>query len=1082
MAKLTISLLGPFKSKLDEEVLTSFVSDKVRALLAYLVMEGERPHRRSYLAGMFWADQPQQKAYQSLRMALSNLRKVLVDGGNSNPFLFVTRDSIQFNQESEYWLDVDVFVKLLERALTPLAGGRYPRRFHIKKLCDALSLYEGHFLDQFFLKDSAAFEEWASLRRETLTQRMIVALDLMVNYHEDRGEYALARSYAERLVALMPWEEIAHRTLMRNLALEGQWIAAISQYHACQRALKAELDVLPGSETDELLTEILEAERTQAALVRRDPEIVHNLPPPPTHFVGRENELDELVASLLTPRKTLVTLNGQGGIGKTHLALEAGRMLTGMFPGGVFFVPLAAVLSADHILTSIADALGFVFQGSGDPLRQLVNYLRGKDALIILDNCEHLLPKTDRGQPGLDQVITSIITGAPDVKILATSRERLKLRAEWPITLRGLPYPHSLDWLVMDGAAISESYSSIQLFEKVASQVSTGFQLESSVQAVSRICQLMEGLPLGIELAATWVRYQSCESIAAQLDSDIDALNAPARDMPARHRSLKAVFNHSWNMLSQDECQVLKHLSLFQGGFDLEAASHVSGATHKALASLVDKSMIRMTDLDRYNMHALIQQFAVERLGQDAQEETEARKRYAEYFGELVNLQAEELRGSEHPRAFKLLRADIDNIRSAWGWAVENRDGAILARTCRGLHQFYDMRSWYQDGVNLFQQAAEAISPNNEVMSECPADMDAIAARLRMCQGWFLYSLGRESGARVVLNRCMATLRFFEDHEGLAASLLVLGHMSVGEMDARKAYYQESLEISRAAQNPARMIESLNAIGVVTRLEGDFDRARKALSEGLDLCQRHGDRWGESKILNNLGFLAREMGCYQESRNYHQQSLAIKQVFHDRSGEAMCFSNLGLTALRFGDLEEARTFFQESISIYNDIGNVGSMIFGLDNLGKIAFAEGDLKRALRLHHDVIRIAKGHDVDLMRVRYAFINLGVVLRETEEYHQAWAAFRQALIFARQGGYIPQSLEILTHVAELIRSEQTDRAVELLQVVCSHPWTAVQVRKTAGQLLESLNGQVLGESQPQSLESIIESTLTWVDAIWP
>jgi tetratricopeptide (TPR) repeat protein len=575
--------------------------------------------------------------------------------------------------------------------------------------------------------------------------------------------------------------------------------------------------------------------------------------------------------------------------------------------------------------------------------------------------------------------------------------------------------------------------------------------------------------------------YQSCETISAQLEKDINTLNTTSRDMPARHRSLSAVFNHSWSLLSQEERRVLISLAVFRGGFDLTAAKHISDANTQSLASLVDKSLIQVISQTRYSMHGIIQKFADERLGLGAQVETEVRKRHAEYFGDYVNLHAEGLRGPEHTLAFEGFQADIDNIRSAWAWAVEHRDVSILARACSGLHQLYEMRSWYQDGVEIFRQAVEAVSSDPEDVGEGPSDLMVLTARLQMYQGWFHYRLGREPEALLFLESCVKTLRVSKAHESLAGALLMLGLMSAGDMEVRKAYYQEGLEISRTAKNSSKTIELLNAIGVVNRLEGDFERSSQALSEGLELCQRHGDRWGESKILNNLGFLAREMGNYQEAREYHQMSLVIKQAFHDRAGEAVCFSNLGLTALRLGDLEGANTFFQESVAIYKDIGNIPAMTFGLDNLGKVAFEGGDLKKAKKLHQEVIRIAEEHRIDIIYSRYAFINLGVVLREMDENRQAWDAFRTALKLAWDGNYIPQVLEILTHVSELVSNEQSDLAVELLQVVNAHPRTTVQVLDDATRLLQVLGGDATKEIQPQSLEEIINRTFESMDEMW-
>jgi len=946
-------------------------------------------------------------------------------------------------------------------------------------LRDSLTLYQGHFLDQFFLKDSSPFDEWASLKREALSQRMVIALDLLVNYHERRGELSQAREWLTRLVALMPWEESGHRELIRCLGMDGHWSAAQAQYRSCERILKDDLDLTPSPATENLMEKIQEGERTNTPLLPRMSLAVHKLPQNPPHFVGRGSELDELVRALLSPHRRLVTIVGPGGIGKTRLAQETGRILVGIFVDGVFFIPLSGVSSSEHILTGIADALGYTFQGSGDTLQQLIKYLGEKDILIILDNCEHLLFQTDGEQTTLDRIVTEILANTPNISILATSRERLNLRAEFLFPLKGLPYPPVKEGQIEREGVIYGSYSSIQLFGKIANQVSPDFQLDRNLQPVSQICQWMEGLPLGIELAAARVRYQSCGAIAAQIERDVNTLTTTARDVLSRHQSLSAVFNHSWELLSREERRVLKYLTVFQGGCDLKAAANICGAAPQTMASLVDKSLIQVTDQTRFYMHRVIQQFAAERQVNDPQEEGEARRRHAKYYGDFVQFYAEELRGSKHAHALNNLETDVDNIRAAWSWASEHQDLSIMSLACRGLHQYYDMRSWYQDGARIFKDAAAELCPDLEGVTGTPAERESFAARLWVYHGWFLYRQDQELDAIPILNQCLCVLRVSDDHEGLAAALLVLGHMTKPEMDVRKAYYQESLKESRIVQNFGRMIEAQNAIGVVARLGGNYKISQYALSAGLEISQEYEDRWGESKILNNLGYLARELGNYKQAKEYHLQSLEIKRSFKDLAGVAMCYSNLGMTALKVGELQEARDFFNGCLEIYDRFGNVSAKVFILGNLGQVSFEEGDHSEALRLYQEANTLSEENNFDSNLNRYVLINIGELHLKHEDYQQAWEVFRSVLKVAWEGSYIPQVLEILTHVVEIIYQDDIDLAIELLQVVMDHHQTTVQAKNNAENLLQVYGGNA--PEEVQSLEEIINRTYEKLDEIW-
>ena len=392
----------------------------------------------------------------------------------------------------------------------------------------------------------------------------------------------------------------------------------------------------------------------------------HNLPVMPTPLVGREPELASLSRLLGDPHCRLLTLLGTGGVGKTRLAMEAASRSVGHFADGTYLVSLAGLNSSAFLDAAIADALGFSFQGATEPRAQLLNYLSAKRTLLLLDNFEHLLAGVG--------YLAEILGHAPHVKLLVTSRERLNLQCEWVFEIQGLPVPAS------EQAKSLEGYSSVALFVQRAGRARTDFELAAEdLHPVARICQLVEGLPLGIELAAAWVSILTCEEIAGEIEGSMDFLVTSLRDAPERQRSLRAAFDHSWNLLSDEERTALSRLAVFQGGFERQAAEDVAGASLPLLMALISKSLVHREESGRYGLHEVIRQYALAHLSDDAQGEA-MRDRHSDFYLSLLRDRESDLKGAAQRVALNELKREIDNVRGAWGWAA---GGEILHRSPR---------------------------------------------------------------------------------------------------------------------------------------------------------------------------------------------------------------------------------------------------------------------------------------------------------------------------------------------------------------------------------------------------------------
>jgi predicted ATPase len=396
-----------------------------------------------------------------------------------------------------------------------------------------------------------------------------------------------------------------------------------------------------------------------------------------TRFVGRETERTEITRLLLDPACRLLTLLGPGGIGKTRLAIETASHVGQIFPDGVHLVLLQPLASPDFILSTLANAIGFLGRTGADVTDQLLDHLRDKAMLLVLDNYEHLLD----GAP----IASDILAAAPNVKLLVTSRERLNLREEWIYDVRGLAFPLS------ETENAIEHFEAVQLFSHSARRVDQHFQLTPANQpAVARICRLVEGMPLGIELASAWVRALPCQTIAGEIQQSLDILETPARNVPPRHRTMRAAFEPTWRRLSEAEQHVFMQLSVFRGGFAREAAAYIAGASRQMLAALIDRSLLRRASGDRYDIHELLRQYAEELLRTSPQLHEDMLDRHRAYYMRFLAEREQEIAFLGRPKeAIEKMNRDLENVRRAWRRAVEQGCVEEIARAAEGLWNFY---------------------------------------------------------------------------------------------------------------------------------------------------------------------------------------------------------------------------------------------------------------------------------------------------------------------------------------------------------------------------------------------------------
>jgi predicted ATPase/DNA-binding CsgD family transcriptional regulator len=664
----------------------------------------------------------------------------------------------------------------------------------------------------------------------------------------------------------------------------------------------------------------------------------------PAAFIGRSQEIDEIRALLDDPSCRLLTLVGPGGIGKTRLATELSARLQTAFPDGVYFVSLAPLTHAAQILTAIAEQTPFRFQQDGrDPHEQFFAYLREKHAkrsLFVLDNFEHLLDGAE--------IVSGILAVTTEAKVLVTSREALNLQEEWVRQVGGLSYPS-----LSDGRPL-ETYSAVLLFLDAARRVRGDFSLADHSASVVEICRLVDGMPLAIELAAGWLKTLQPEGIAQEIRRSMDILATRSRNLPERHRSIRSVFTQSWELLSGEERDVFQKLSVFRGGFTREAAGVVAGASLHTLAGLVDKSLVRLNPVGRYEIHELLRQYGAEQM--DAAGQTPAvEDAYIRYFLGILRQLEPDIKAFRQINALDVIATDFENIRTAWLLAVERGHFAAMDGAVESLHFFADMRGRYHEVIALLRAAVEIDVADSATVYGTLLRIQARLARLIL-----LSTMQIDVDLRRQIDECLAAARTRNDQREIGFCLLV---------SAIVAQWEANTEGST-----------------------NFDKANGLLEECYTIYEALGDRFYMAEALVWLGSHKFFTGNRDPGEEQMARGLAIRREIDDRNGIAWITLNLTDVMIDRLDYLESERYARQALTLMREIGSVKGVIETLSRLIENATLRGELDEARVLAEEMREMADAANIlDSKRLSVGLLSFLICVGE-EDYEQGAALARQ------------------------------------------------------------------------------------------
>ncbi|MEM7531568.1 MAG: tetratricopeptide repeat protein [Chloroflexota bacterium] len=1041
--QLTVRLLGRPQILINNKPLATLKRPKSYALL-YYVIATPQPVSRRELGALLWPDSTLSAARNNLRNHLAAVRSQL------GAYLTITSEDVIFNRTADCDIDIDL-LKGLETHANAFMQCDAADLAEVRRI---LTLYRGDFLAGFTISYSDIFNDWVDKTREDLFVHFSQHLYHLSQVEVSQGNLDEAMKDVDRLITIVPWHEGGHRLKIQLLAGQGERWAALEQYATLTEVLRQELDVSPSEETEQLVTRIrhglveptLSTVQTNIAIptIQQIPPTSdgssqastsgvsiarHTSPVPLTPLLGHSVLLDKAAAILKNPVHRLVTLVGMGGVGKSHMALTLAQMVADRFEHGVCFVPLTGITESgaaeveitNHFVSALGTALQLPMNQTDDVISQVTNYLRQRRILLIFDNFEHVLPAKT-------QLITQLITllqNAPNCTILVTSQGRLSVVSETVLKVNPLPIPTLAEVeenlqtdqeLSTVTSQPTEHYAVLQLFLDRARRSNPDFHLyQENFADIIEICHLTGGLPLALEMAATWTEHLTLPEIVTQLQQDHRVLLQGVTSEHSTHKSIDTLFDYSWQHLDEARKRSLLHTSHFTAAFDRNAVKAIADVSMVELKQLTDTSFLQQQSTGRYIVHPLAQRFLqhkwYEHYGLQSPESEQFWQAYATYYLDFLSERVEKMSGEEGERMMADLRREEAHITLAWQRAQnpeKEYDYAYLIATY-AANQYTN-----EDALTYATRAYELAT---ERLHDPQKQYETLLLRER------LYAFMGQSSEREADLALLTTLASQKDAPAQQVEVALrqadLALLS-GDFPAVETLTQTAIGSTDVTQTPAYLARAHLLMGQSFFSQADYEQAQIVLAEAQPLAESIEDDHLVAEVLLTLGNVSQKRARYNQAIDYYQQALHIYQAIGDVQGTGNAFFRLGVIKYLLFHRDEAKAYYLRALEISQRIGDKTNQGTILTSLGILSEFENEYEKGEAYLQQALAIQE--EVGNMRgVSFALSGLGFITLNQENHDQAYDYYRRELGMSDEIGSKDRSVLALRSLGMIYRRQK-------------------------------------------------------------